>query len=407
MTVAVETRPTTSAPFGTFVRWVVLSSIGSGLIYPYTALYLVTRTSIGTGGSAAYFAVVAAFDFTASLALGTVKTRIPPGLLAGVGYLVLAVAYSLLGVVHGLVPILLIAVAAGAGRGASSSGGSPFTAQLVPEEERRDAFARRYRAMNLGLGIGLLAASLLLTVLPPSVMPALFVANGFSFVPIAWFMIRHRGTAVGGKKETPTESGGLSFGRLLRWVGLICVVQFGVFALGYSQLDATVPLVATRLSHTSLGFVSVIVVFNTVGVIVLQKPITRWLKRWSPRRGMQVAVAFWLCCYAVAGATSLLPGPFEWAGLIVLAVLFACGEASYASSSQPWLLSSVPTEEHTRASSLSNAASGVGTSLGPSLGVLLVATGQTLVVWGSLAAGCAVVVLLVQCAKIRSEGEDG
>lgn len=403
MSIVTETPAGVARRFDRFIWWVVLSNVGSGLIYPYTALYLVTRTSIGTGGSAAYFGVIAVVDFLTSLALGAVRVRLAPGLLSGVGSAVLAVAYASLGTTQGLVPILLVAVAAGVGRGTFSAGSSPFIAQLVPEDQRRDAFGRRYRAMNLGLGIGLLSASVLLTALSPTLVPALFVVNGLSYVPIAWFMIRHRGVAVDGT-SAPT---GLSFRRLLRWVGLICVAQFGIFVLGYSQLDSTVPLVATRLSQTSLGFVPLIVVANTVGVILLQKPITKWLGRWSPQRGMQVAVAFWFGCYAVAGVASVLPGPVPWVGLILMAVLFAGGEASYASSSQPWLLASVPPEDRTRASSLSNAASSVGTSLGPALGVLLVSTGQTLVVWGTLAAGCALLVLLVQAVKIRPGGKDG
>ena len=109
----------------------------------------------------------------------------------------------------------------------------------------------------------------------------------------------------------------------------------------------------------------------------------------------------WIGAYAVAGLASLLPGAAPLAGLLVLGVMFACGEAAFSCSYQPLLLSSVPASDATRAASLSNALSSAGTALGPSFGVLLMSTGSAAAVWGSLATACVLVFLVTRLADGR------
>jgi hypothetical protein len=376
-----------------FLWWTTLSSFGSGLVLPMTALFLVNRTSLGAGGTAAYFAVSAVTELLTSSALTTMRTRLSPGLLAGGGYFTRAVGYGLLGVLPGLVSVLLVAVVVGVGRGTSAGGVPAFLRQTVTGDELRDVFARRYRALNVGLGLGLLAATVALSLAPPSVLPVLFVANGATFVPLAVFLLRRPMAPVDGPAAEAAATLGLD--RLIRLAGAICVVDFCVFAFTYSQLDSAVPLATTRLDKAAIGFVSAVVAVNTVAVVVLQGPVSRLLARWSPGRGMQVAMGAWLAGYAAALATSVRPGLVSWAGLVLLAVLFAGGEAAYASSYQPWLLAAVPQAESTRASSMANVCSSLGLSIGPSLGVLLVATGHAAVVWAGLAAACLLTLGLV------------
>jgi hypothetical protein len=378
-----------------FMRWTIMSSFGSGLVLPITAIFLVSRTSLGVGGVAAYFAVAAAAEVATSSALATARARLSPGTLGGSGYLVLAVGYALLGSAKGLAAVLAIAVVVGLGRGASAGGLAAFLRQTTDDEQLGDVFARRYRALNIGLGTGLLAATVVLSLASTAVLPGLFIANGATFVPLAIYLIRRRASGRPAAAATPGSAPGISLARLIRRAGPKCLVDLCIFAFAYSQFDSSLPLTATRLSHARLGFVSAIVAVNTVAVIVLQPPVTRALRRWSPGHGMQVAMVSWLAGYVIALAASSRPGVVSWAGLAVLAVLFAGGEAAYASSYQPWLFAAVPKSESIRVSSLSNVTSSVGLSLGPSLGAVLVTTGQPALVWASLAGGCVMTLGLV------------
>lgn len=382
-----------------FIWYIGLSNVGSGLSYPYVAIYLATRTPSGLVAVGTYFMVVAVVNLATAVALSALRLTVSPGQLGGAGYALLGMAYAALGVASDLPLILIIGACIGVGRGLSSSGVAPFIAQLVPAEQRRDAFARRYWAMNVGLGAGSLSASLLLLRLAPGAMWILMVLNGLSFLPIAGFMVTNRVPPALAKGEVP-EAGRagvprISVRRLLRLAGPIAIVQLAVNTLGYSQFESTTPLVAHRLSGAGLGFISLIVAANTAAVVTVQRPIVRRLKHGSPRSGMRVAFALWAAAFAVGGATSLLATPVPEVGLLTLGVVFACGEAAYSCSYQPLLLSSVPPQEATRACSLSNAMASVGTSVGPAIGVLLMSTRKAEYVWAVLAAACAAVMILI------------
>lgn len=375
-----------------FMWWTTLSSFGGGLVLPLTALFLAERTSLGTGGAAAYFAIVAITELVTSSVLAVVRFTPSPGMLAGTGYLILGAGYALLATARELMAVLLIAFIVGVGRGTSAGGVPAWMRRVLGTNELRDVFARRYRALNFGLGIGLLAATVSLSILDTSIIPLLFVLNGLTFVPISLFLLRRRGSASDPGPSSPTV---MRVRQLLRLAGPICIVDFCVFAFAYSQFDSALPLTAVRLQHSAVGFVSAVVAVNTVAVVVLQRPVSIVLERWLPGRGMQIAMGLWVTAFAVAAVTSLGPGFVSWGGLVALAVLFACAECAYASSFQPWLLATVPDAEATRVSSMANVCSSVGLALGPSFGVLLISSGQAAVVWAALAAGCLLSVALI------------
>jgi len=392
-------------PLSRFIWYIGLSNVGSGLSYPYVAIYLATRTPSGMVAVATYFMVVAVVNLATAVLLSVLRVTVSPGLLGGAGYALLGMAYAALGVVSSLPLILAIAACTGVGRGLSSAGIAPFIGQLVPAEQRRDAFARRYRAMNIGIGVGSLSASLLMLSVARGAMWVLMILNGLSFLPIAGFMAANRVSLKPAESDVPEAkragASRISVLRLLRLAGPIAIVQLLVNTLGYSQFESTTPLVAHRLSGAGLGFVSLIVAVNTAAVVVVQRPIVRRLKRGSPRSGMQAAFALWAAAFAVGCATSVLRTPQAEAGLLALGVVFACGEAAYSCSYQPLLLSSVPAQETTRASSLSSAMASIGTSVGPSIGVLLISVGKAEYVWAVLTAGCIAAMVLTARLSTR------
>ena len=171
---------------------------------------------------------------------------------------VLAAAFVALPAASGLGTELAVAFVIGVGRGVAAAGSSPFTAQLARPVQRRAAFARQSRAMNVGLGLGALAASVLVAAFPLRAMPVIFVVNGLTFLPIAIFMVRRAGTCAQ-QPTTGPRPGSPRNGGLLVLAGPVTVIQFAVSFFGYSQFEATTPLVAHRLSGGSLGFVSVVV----------------------------------------------------------------------------------------------------------------------------------------------------
>ncbi len=377
-----------------------VSTFGSGLIYPYTAVYLAGHAQIGISGVGTFYGVSAGANLaaTAVLALGWLR---PPTLLLGiVGTASLTTGYLGVSIAGSLPTLALAATFVGGGQGCLLAAMVPVLNSLISVSDRRDVFARRYRAMNIGLGLGAVVAGLAAGLLSREVIPWLFVFNAVSYIPLAvLFAVIHQRAPVVAQLP-PRSSGstaGAAGGLSTVWSGaaLVVVFQLGAYLFGHSQFEATAPLVASNLMSTGLASVSVLLLANTAVVVLGQKWITRWLAPRSEVFGLRVTMLLWTAGYLVVALASLGSASVCLAGLVVFAVIFALGECAYSCSYHPWLIASVAEHDVTRASALSSGMMGVGTAAGPSIGVALILTGSAVVVWLVLAACCALMLVTV------------
>lgn len=366
------------------------SSFCWGMIFPYTGIYLADKAGIGTQGVALYYAVSGLANLAVALTLAAGVVH-PPRVPLGVAGNLLSVTGFLLVPVAGSLPMLAVAAAAcGAGLGCFLAASIPIINSLVPDDERRHIFALRYQVLNGTLAGGSLVAGLLVTALSRDVIPYLIVVHAMGWVPVALVLTRSRRAAEAGEEALASgEPGdGLSVLLLVKVALAVSLFQLGAYAFGFSQFEATAPLVADRLLGTRLGWISVMVTVNVVVIVVAQRWVTRRLAPFSEVMGLRVAIGLWTASFVTAGITAFGPPGVQFAGLLVYAAVFALGECAYSCSFHPWLIGQVPEGDLTRANALSNSMMGIGLLLGPSIGVLLVGTGSAALVWLPLAAAC-------------------
>ncbi|GHH35689.1 MFS transporter [Streptomyces candidus] len=381
-----------------------VSTFGSGLVYPYTALYLSDLPAMGTAGVSIFYGAAAAANLVTAgvLAAGWLTPR--PTRLGLAGTLMLAVGFLATAAAGSLTALFVAVLFIGCGQGCLLVSMVPVLSTLTPPEQRRSVFARRYRAINVGLGLGAVVAGLTTGFFATAVVPWLFVANALSYLPLAYAFHRlrarerreeagaaeRRASAAPGGEAVGASSG--AAGGRLKWLGaagaLAVLFQLGAYLFGHSQFEATSPLVAVRLMGIGLGTVSALLLVNTAVVALGQGWVTRLLSSRDETFGLRTAVLLWVAAYVVAMGSSFGPLPLRYAGLLLFAVVFALGECAYSCSFHPWLIGSVEPKDVTRISALASGAMGIGTAAGPSIGVALTLTGEASVVWLGLASFC-------------------
>ncbi|MET9761590.1 MFS transporter [Streptomyces sp. NPDC006372] len=386
-----------------------VSAFGSGLVYPYTALYLSDLPAMGTAGVSVFYGAAAAANLATTGVLATGWIKPPPALLGLAGTLMLATGFLGTAVADSLALLCAAVLFIGCGQGCLLVAMVPVLNSLTAQEQRRSVFARRYRAINVGLGLGAVAAGLTTGILTTSAVPWLFVCNALSYLPLTYAFHRVRArerdevprpadaehsTDPGGSGDKE-RSGGSGGGR--RWLGaagtLAVLFQLGAYLFGHSQFEATAPLVAVRLMGIGLGTVSGLLLVNTLVVALGQTWVTRLLSSRDEAYGLRAAVVLWAAAYGVAATSAFGPLPVRYAGLLLFAVVFALGECAYSCSFHPWLIDSVRPGDVTRVSALAGGAMGIGTAAGPSVGVALTLTGEATAVWLSLASFCLLLLL--------------
>ncbi|MDT5034999.1 MAG: hypothetical protein QOE03_184 [Micromonosporaceae bacterium] len=380
-------------------QWIIgfhgVSSFCYGLVFPYTGIFLTGRHGVGTHGVAVYYAAAGTANLAVALILAIGKVRPPPAALALTGIALSVAGYLTLPTVNSLPVVGLAAAATGVGQGCFLAAIIPIINSLVSEADRRQVFARRYQVLNATLAGGSLAAGGVISAWSRNVIPHLFVVNALGYLPLALTLLvtRRSSSGSGGRStaDEPTDQPALPVRALLTSAFAVSLFQLGVYLLGYSQFEATAPLVAATLMHINLSWISVLIAVNVATIVVAQRVMTRRLEPYPEVVGVRIAVGLWVLGYLVVGAMAFAPTGVRLVGMLLYGAIFGLGECAYSCSYHPWLISKVPARELTRANALSNSTMGIGLFFGPSIGVALIGTGSSAAVWLTLGALCAAV----------------
>ncbi|MEU8827240.1 MFS transporter [Streptomyces sp. NPDC048636] len=390
-------------PFGLLMGVLLLSSLGNGLCFPFTAIYISRLLGLGSRAAGGYFLAMAAASFAAALLGGPLADRRGPHRVAAIGGAALAVGYGLLAPADGVALVLVSGACVGVGFGLFYASIVGVVDLAVPESGRRTAFTVRHIVNNAGIGFGSVVAGLALhgASTPAGTLRWLYLANALAAVPLVVVVraLRPKGAEAHTTREAPETGGGPSgptYRTLLRvrTMALLVVAQALFAIVGFTQIEATVPLLMHDHMGVSLGWVSAVVAANSFALVALQPLLSRWLERLPETVGLAAGPVLWAGAFG-CGLGAALAGPSAPAAvrhglLLAFAVVFAAGELTYSSAFYPLLLRWSGETAVGRASALASLAWNLGTASGPAIGLFVISRTSATGSWVALAAGAAV-----------------
>jgi MFS family permease len=350
----------------------LMSCIGSGLVLPFTAIYIDTYLGLGPRYVVAFFGVQTAASLIAGLIGGRLVDhygqRVPGTIGAssiGLGYLGLAVA-------HTGWHIVASAVVVGLGTGLFYPAFTTAAASLAPDALRRRAFAVRHLVMNAGLGVG--AGLAALAAGGTGRFRELFGLDAASYLPLM-AVLWHAGTSSGSRALAAVGGAGRTgYGAVLRArpVLLLSVTHLLIALVGFAQFGASVPLLMHGPMGESARIVAAVVVVNTAAVTTLQYPLARLYERFAETLTLGLTGLIWMLAYGAGALAALATGSARIALLCTFAVMFAVGEAAYSSSFFALLTRLAPSQTVGRATAVATQAWSLGNIVGPAIGVTVV-----------------------------------
>ncbi|AGP57551.1 MFS transporter [Streptomyces rapamycinicus] len=398
--------------FGLLMGALLLSSLGNGLCFPFTSIYISQLLGLGGRAAGGYFIAMAAASFAAALAGGPLADRGSPHRVGALGGAALAVGYALLAPA-GSVPLVLASGACvGAGFGLFYASIVGIVDTAVPESGRRSAFAIRHIVNNAGIGLGSVAAGLALhgAATPVGALRWLYLANGLAALPLIAVIlgVRPRTRARPKPEERAGSGGGPTYRALLRArpMALLILAQALFAIVGFTQIEATVPLLMHDRMAVTLGWVSTVVAANSFALIALQPLLRRRLERLPETVSLAAGPVLWTGAFgcglgaALAGETA--PAAVRYGLLLAFAVIFAAGELMYSSAFYPLLLRWSGEEAVGRASALASLAWNLGTASGPPIGLFVVANASATGGWLALALGAAAAFTVAAALRSRT-----
>lgn len=363
------------------------STIGSGMVYPYMAVYVQQIRGLGAATAASALAVIACGTIVGSLGAGFSIGRAGPRLVGAAGLLLQGIGYVLIGSAADRRLMFTACVITGVGAGAFLAVLSPAISAICPPEQYKRAFAARYMMNNLGLGIGAAIAVFFLKLSDASSFELLYDINGGSYVVLLvlfWVALSDTSSLMrspGRRTDTPKRG---SFRRLnlrgdRRFI-LLLIVQVILVAAGFSQMQSVVPLFLRMRIGASTTLISIVLIVNCLGIVALQPLVSRFGARVSENRLLAFVGGIWAIAFGVGLGSSIHGSLGVWA-VIAFCALFTLGECFYGPSFQPLLVRIAPPERLGQYSGISSSLWGATTLVAPPLGVFLVNSRWPYALW--------------------------
>ncbi len=349
-----------------------LSELGTGFTLFYAPIFFVnqvglTATSVGfalgSGSVAGIAGRILGGSFTDS-AFGRRRTLLLSASIAAIGSFVLATTQNFLTLVVGN---LIYGFATGLYWVPTEA----IVADLTVSANRRESFAVTRLADNLGLGMGIVLAGVL--VAKTNNYRLLFTIDAISFVvffAVIWIAI----------KETVRPSQNQQKQYLSAWIAAlqnqklrVYVVVNILFTTYISQLHSTLPLYFKNfvLNVNSYGFaetaISQLFAWHLVVAILAQLPIARILNRFSHTRSLTFSAFVWAIGFSLIWLTGVsTSGNIYWAALAL--AVFAVAVVSYTPSAASLVSDLAPESQRGVYLSINSLCWACGYFIGPVLG---------------------------------------
>lgn len=312
---------------------VVVNNLGSGMIAPFTVLYLYNVRGFSLGMAGAVTATFAGMSFLAAFAGGSLADRIGPR-RALLGALILQSA-GLFGFAFADTPLEAFGFMAlvGLGNGAFIPCQSSLLAAVVPENARQAAFSVQRMAENLGMGLGGATAGLIAVSSKPSTYTLIFLIDAVTVLLFALMVI----ILVRRPLERPKPPQGderAGYRAVFQQKLILSIVTLNIIYVfgGYAVFEMVFPAVAKNGGGLSERAIGLIYLLNTFTVAFTQLPLLKWF---AGKRRMHILAgmcALWgVTWVAMALVVAAAPSP-AWAfvAFALAAMLFAVGEGGFS-----------------------------------------------------------------------------
>jgi MFS family permease len=307
---------------------IALSALGNGLVLPYTFIYFhnIRGFPIAVAG------LIASYGAFSSLAIsplvGNLIDKWGPKPVLITSLLVSAAGFSLLSQVKTIPQAFLITTICSTGQAAMWPSQNAISTELTPEHLRERVFGAQFAMLNLGIGIGGLISSLVVTLDNARTFELLFIGDGLSYLVYLVVVLTLRGVGRRSALER-LERSKLAGG----WADVLADKTFvkfwfvAVFAVlfSYSQLEVGFTAFSTSISRLQPRDLAWAYAVNTFVIAAFQLWVNKKLILMKRKTGMSIAVLFWALAWVSLAASGVLKTSALFF-VILCQFIFAFGE---------------------------------------------------------------------------------
>ncbi|MFJ6939100.1 MFS transporter [Streptomyces sp. NPDC101132] len=325
-----------------------LTAFGIGFTVPFLYIYVAQVRGLGSMWATCAFIAFALGALVALPFVGRAIDRRGPSPVVIGSAVVASLGALSLGLSTGVVPILLSALALGAGQAAMQPALATMIVWCSTTATRTRAFALQFFMQNLGLGIGGLLGGQIVDENHPGSFVLLFSIEAVMFLVLAGIIATVRLPHAPALKGSVPKDDGAKGGwqRLLRHKAMVqlCVLGFVLFFACYGQFESGLAAFGTEaagISPSTLGFA---LAANTGAIVVAQFAVLRLVEKRRRSRVIALVGLIWTAAWVIAGFSGLGHGSATMAAaaFVTTYALFGIGEAMLSPTVAPLVADLAP-----------------------------------------------------------------
>jgi MFS family permease len=369
-----------------YLTGMVVDATGAGMYLPLSLLYFHHVTGLPIERVGVLMTAGALFALVGNPIAGALVDRFGAKAVVVGGYLVRALGFGLYPFVDSALGMFFAVALVAVGDGSFSPSIQALVADIARGAERDKLLAAQRSLRNAGLGAGGLVAAGALTLGSDAAYQVIVLGTGLAFVLAAVIVgsIRYRPQEP--LLKVPVRGG---YRTVLANRPFLALTVLNVpIAFGYMVLAVALPVYVTTQLGAPTGLVGTLYAVNTIGIALLQIPVTRFLVRFPRTRTTAAGAAVIGLSFVVFAALGVVSSSAAvlLAGAFAATALFTLGELMHGATASALVSSAAPAETRGRHLSVYQFSWAVPTATAPAVLTWLMtfsATGM----WLVLAAG--------------------
>jgi MFS family permease len=381
---------------------ITLSALGNGLVLPFAFVYLHSIRGFSTQMAGVIFSYTAVISLVVAPMVGTLIDKWGPKPVLIASLVVSGFGYATLSQVRTVQDAFLILTICAIGQSGMWPSQGALNTELTPDHLRERIYGSQFALLNLGLGLGGMVSSLIVSLDNPQSFERLYIGDGISFFVYLGVVLTLREAGHRTKEERVTRAeleGG--WGDVIRdktFVKVWFVALFAIF-LSYSQLEMGFTSFATFVGHVKPSRLAWAYAVNTSVIALFQLWIIKKLEKLPRRKGLAIATILWALSWGVlslAGVSRGLAVP----AILLCQFVFALGEMVWSPVLPAVVNQLAPDHLRGRYNSASTNTWQIGMIMGPASAGVLLGSGHWKLWIGLLISGLLLVSLFASRLKL-------
>lgn len=326
-----------------------LTAFGIGFTVPFLYIYVAQVRGLGSMAATSAFVAFALGALVALPFTGRVIDRRGPVPVVMGAAVAASIGALSLGLSTSLVPILLSALALGAGQAVMQPALATMIVWCSTPSTRTRSFAMQFFMQNLGLGIGGLIGGQIVDESRPGSFTLLFGIEAVMFLVLAGVIatvkMPHVAAISDAMAKDAAQAGG-GWKRLLKHKAMVqfCVLGFVLFFACYGQFESGLAAFGTEaagISPSTLGFA---LAANTGAIVIAQFVVLKLVENHRRSRVIALVGLIWTVAWIIAGFSGLGHGSavMAAAAFVTPYALFGIGEAMLSPTLAPLVADLAP-----------------------------------------------------------------